>query len=412
MNETKDGKGIVFLCALIAFFMCVVVAGYASVFGFLPEYVNSDLVSVSFATSIFGIASLLSSLIAAPLYRKIGAKTAILICCALLTIYGLALGTVPSIPVMYVVFAFSGFANAVGILTAMGDILVKKFGAEASNYMSIVVGGVLLGCGAGQGVAGIVYDHLGMRLVFLVVFAGSGIISFVLTLFVKEEKAVPIATAADAGQTAKSGNSIFRNPKAWVFWIITAICNGLTLPILNYSTLYFPEFGHLTISTTATVVSLLSICSGIYNLFLNGKVLQKLGAKTACIIIFICMAGVSAFAILYAGIPAMWVLVLMIICYAVGATSSSLHAIVAPIIFGPTDSTEAMTKAGAFQGIGSIIYPVVYANIVTARGISPVFTVAVVMSIICAAGYILLFSIFRKKTDAFSTDALLSGKNV
>ena len=124
------------------------------------------------------------------------------------------------------------------------------------------------------------------------------------------------------------------------------------------------------------------------------------------------MAGVSAFAILYAGIPAMWVLVLMIICYAVGATSSSLHAIVAPIIFGPTDSTEAMTKAGAFQGIGSIIYPVVYANIVTARGISPVFTVAVVMSIICAAGYILLFSIFRKKTDAFSTDALLSGKNV
>lgn len=63
----QDGKSMrtVISCALTTFFMGVASGSYVTVFGFLPEYVGSDLVGVGLATSIFGIFMMLSGLFAA-----------------------------------------------------------------------------------------------------------------------------------------------------------------------------------------------------------------------------------------------------------------------------------------------------------------------------------------------------------
>ena len=402
----KKNTGLVWIVTIFVFFMCFTTTGYVSVFGFLPDYVGTDLVTASLGPSVFGVVGMIAGLVAAKIFRTIGAKNAMLLSAILMIVYGVCMGLFPSVPVLLIMFGISGLVNAIGIVTAAGDILVQEFGLDSAKHMTTVVGGALLGCGVGQGLTGIAYANFGMKAVFLGVIASAAVISAILTFFIKVSPVTAAAGAAAAAAGEVKRSSIFANPKAWIFWILTALAGGLTMPILSYATVYFPNFGQLSISATATVVSLLGICSGLYNLFLNGRVLQKLGVKASCTIIFICMALVSAFAVLYGNIPAIWVIALMIISYAVGATSANLHAIVSPLIFGTADSTEAMTKASSFQGLGLIIYPVVFANIITGSGIPTAFMVAVVISIVCAAGYLVLFAMSAKKAAAHPEESL------
>lgn len=338
------------------------------------------------------------------MFRAIGARNSIIISAGIMALYGVCIGLFPSIWVLYVMFALAGIVGSIGLILPASDILVQEYGEDASKYVSYCVGGLMLGYGVGQGGAGIIYDNLGMRPVFLVYVVIAAVCAAVCAFTIKGGAPVAATTAEADDQRPQAtqgsgGRSIFANPAAWLFWLITAATAGIVLPVLNYGTLYFPEHGTLSIAATDTIISTLGISNGAYNIFVNARVMEKLGPKTTAIIIFAACAGISAFAILYAGIPAMWVLVLMVVCYAVGATSVNLHAVLAPVIFGVDDSTEAMTKASSFSGLGNIVFPTVFASIATARGVGILFPIAVGISVVCLVGYLVLFAMSAKKAE-------------
>lgn len=400
MNEKK--KTPIVICALYTFFIFASFAVYVSIFGFLPEYVGSDLVTVSGSQSVFAAVMTIANLVAASIFKKMGSKYCMIFSGVLMLVYGGILGFLPSVTTLYLAFAIQGIVFSFGGLTSMGDYLVCEYGADAGKYMSVIVGTSLIAQGATQGLAGVLYEKLGMTAVFRYQVIGAAVIAIVFALMLKNNKPVSAAAEDPAAEkqtkASASAVSVFKMPSAWIFWIITAISGGVIIPVLMYATVYFPSFGQMSISGASTLVLVLGLATGVYNLVINGKVLQKIGVKALCVLIFVCAVGINVMAIVYAGVPNMAVIALIVVFYAIGCTSSSLYAIVSPIIFGPELSTQVMTKAAAFLGLGNIALPVIFASIITNSGMKAAFILAIALSVICAVLFFVLFATMKKNS--------------
>ena len=392
-------KGTFYLCVAYLFFIMCASAGFVSVFGYLPEYVGGSLMQVSGANSVMSVLMALTAAVAAVLFKKIGTKVCMIAGGIGMIVFSVMLSFMPNVPSLYIAYAIAGIVQSIAGMTCVSEVLVKTYGAESGKYITVCVGSLLVACGASQGLAGILYDNVGMQSVFMLGSMIPAVAATVLAVFIKTPKNTE-EIAVDANPTGETVEvkkvNVYSNPAVWLFWLATAILVGVLLPILMYATVYFPQYG-MSISGAATLVSILGFATGAFNLFLSAKVLGKLGIKKYVFLVLICCAIVPAIALLYAKVPSMLVIVLMVVFYAVGCTISQLHAVVSPMVFGLNASSEVMTKAAAFQGAGNIIWPLLFAKVITSGGMVPAFIIAIVATVIGLVLYALAFVIMNGK---------------
>ena len=120
---------------------------------------------------------------------------------------------------------------------------------------------------------GNLYENFGMEASF-VFCSASALIVTIIAFFIKEEKVVVTEAEAEAQAVPKAASQskslidLYKSPVFWLILLATFLGNAVLRPLLSYSSIYFPNYG-LSISTTATVVSLLGLASGSFNMFLN-----------------------------------------------------------------------------------------------------------------------------------------------
>ena len=88
MGEKGKSKVLAALCAIYVFFITCTVAIVGVIMGYLPEYFNTTLVSVSLGSSITSLVTVVVSVFAVTIFKKIGNKICLISCSVLMIVYG------------------------------------------------------------------------------------------------------------------------------------------------------------------------------------------------------------------------------------------------------------------------------------------------------------------------------------
>lgn len=414
----SSAKRMAVLTAIYIFFSMGGTAAFVSVFGYLPDYVGASLVQVSLSSSLNAIASALLSFVAASVFKKVGLRMCMLFSGAALIAYGLLIGLFPNLYVLYGAFLLAGVITAFAGIACASNLMVNWFGEKCTPYISMCVGASLIGCGVMQGLAGFIMASFGVSAVFVGLCGSCGIIAFVTALFIKnspqvvtkengssdisKESQVTETEPVTVSMTGK--NSVYKNPAVWFFFLATLVATFMVSPILTYLTLYFPQYG-MSMSGASLLIMIMGFATGAFNL-VGGKILEKIGVKAYTFIVIACMAVVYVFAHIYASQPSTWVIVLMVICYAVGCTCLNISAIIAPQIFGMEASSEVTTKSMGFMFAGNILCPIVIASLVTNVGFSGTWLFAGAAAGVAAILYTAVFSITKKRNAIQSSSVV------
>ncbi len=368
-------------CVVYCIGLFIVCGSYPAVFAYIPEYVGGTLVEVSTSTSIQSVMMAVGGVVAATCYKRLGIKLSMILSGVAALVYAVLLGLMPSVLFCHVAFAVLGAVWGIGGIACVGNLLGRLFGSESGKYMPICVGTGMLTSGVAQGVAGFLFENFGIKLVFLIECGVGAVIMLIMALLIsvpKEETAVEeqsVGGQADES-TAKKPN-VYVNPAVWLFWIGTIVVTIALAPILTYVTAYLPECG-MTVSTAATVMSMLGIGNGIFNLLICGKLMQKMNIKAFVLFESVCFVGAAGMFLVYGQFQSVIVIAAIVLLYAVGCSASSLFLIASPVIFDMETSAQVMTKGTTCQAIGNMVAPILVALFVTSYGYASAYVVAVV----------------------------------
>ena len=406
MEERKKGSGtlVVILCALYIFCLKGGFQAQYAVYGYQTEMLGISLVQLGAAGSVFSIIGVACSVIAAPLYKKFSPKVFMVISPIFIALFGFLYGNFQGVMPVYAANIFASIACSIGAIMAISAVLVNWFGKDAATRVAICIGFQSIGGGTFQTIAGQMYTAVGIESIFRILIPVCMIVALAAALLVKVKpndylKVATVNGPTKSAEKAKPANlkNFYKSPAVWLFFLASLTAYFCTSVLSSFFTKYFPQFGAIDVATAATWLSAMTIIAGLWNIFGAKFTLKKFGIRVYVFLIHGCVFVACGLAILYAKMPSIILLAVIVITGAIATTCYAFYAIAAPQLF-PQNSVEAVTKGEAANRIGGIIGPtVVNAVIASSVGYTGGFTMCIIAAALSMVIYSMMFILEGKK---------------
>ncbi|MEH6942814.1 MFS transporter [Bacillus sp. JJ722] len=305
-------KRNLYICWLGSFFT---VAGMNLVIPFLPLFINQlglhGHQEIEIWSSIAFCSTFITAAIFSPIWGKLADKHGVkpmlirasLGMAVVVTLMGFVQNVYQLVALRFMMGTVSGFLAAAIILVASQT--PAKMSGRALGVLS--TGGVA-GTLIGPVIGGLLADFIGFRQVFWVT-GGFLILTFIIVLFVKEEKTVASKTKAETKVDESEKHPFFWQITLRIF-VLTFVLQAALMSIQPILTLYVSEIAGTT-SFLAFLAGIVTAVSGVSNMIAApylGKLSDQLGPQK---VLQVCLIAVAILLALHAFVGSVWQLILL-----------------------------------------------------------------------------------------------------
>jgi len=314
MKKTiKEQKSVLIILLSNVF---IAFLGIGLVIPVMPSFMNSMQLSgktMGYLIAVFAMAQLLMSPLAGRWVDRYGRKNIITIGLFLFGISELIFGLGTHVSVLYLSRMLGGISAAFiipGVTAYVADITSVQERPEAMGYISAAIStGFIIGPGFGGFIA-----EYGIRMPFFFA-AAIAFVACILSIFILKEPLTKEQLAEISAKTKqtnfindlkKSLNTLYFIP----FIIVFVLAFGLSAYETVFSLFSDHKFG-FTPKDIATIITISAIFGVIVQIFMFGKMVDKLGEKK---LIQLCLITGAIFAVISTMVSGFWA-VLVVTCF-------------------------------------------------------------------------------------------------
>lgn len=314
MKKTiKEQKSILIILLSNVF---IAFLGIGLVIPVMPSFMNSMQLSgktMGYLIAVFAMAQLLMSPLAGRWVDRYGRKNIITIGLFLFGISELIFGLGTHVSVLYLSRMLGGISAAFiipGVTAYVADITSVQERPEAMGYISAAIStGFIIGPGFGGFIA-----EYGIRMPFFFA-AAIAFVACILSIFILKEPLTKEQLAEISAKTKQTNfiNDLKKslNPLYFIpFIIVFVLAFGLSAYETVFSLFSDHKFG-FTPKDIATIITISAIFGVIVQIFMFGKMVDKLGEKK---LIQLCLITGAIFAVISTMISGFWA-VLVVTCF-------------------------------------------------------------------------------------------------
>ncbi len=378
MSQKSNAKRAV-IGACIALFANMGLNSTFSIFlpSFMAEWGPENMATIALSATFGCIMTFIcSTILFAPLLKKLQPRAIFVLCGALAVIYCLICSFANAIWMIIVAGLFGGINLAFGT-HAMGVAAITPyfgdFGAKVAKIIALVLASASVGATAFSFLPGALLGVMSWRSVYLVIMAIVVVCNIVAFLIIPKQTA---AAGADAGagpaQTADiPGLTKGQALKTPSFWLVFVGILFLSISYLGIST-YMPSLltAYGMDQSTASAMQGIMQGVGILFVFLGGTISDKLGVKGLILTTVIpLLAGALIYAFVYPNMAVVWLAVICSVLCVTGAMTSNICPVITAALFGNKDlnAINPIFSGGAFWG-GAALATQVIGRVITATG--------------------------------------------
>lgn len=420
VNGGKQKKFQGYRNMVLCFIYMFVGLGMVSSFGvpyasYFPEYYNTSLSTLSLGMSLTNFLGFLFSILAGPLIKKLGSRKLFLLGAISVFMIPFCYGISNSLVTYFLAFMFVGFNIGIFLHATVQDLMVKWFYDKRSQMIGIALAGGTFGQSAFQFIMGQMLPAYGVRTTFLVFAAIALVVEGLVALFIREPANVGqnalgyerdpeylgtaqvLDKATRKAQLKAASAKLYRNPVFWLLIVAVAFLARSVNSVGDYGTGFLPEAG-IPFTTAATIVSLMSLCTGLFTMFALGPMVAKLGAKKSSYILCIACIACCGLTIGLSATGMNWGIIIgMVLTYAVGMTAQPFTNMLAPAVFGTELAVAANTKFQGFLLGSGIITFFLWAVILERTSYNTLWTIMIAIGVVALVFFIAAFVTAKKR---------------
>lgn len=303
------------------------------------------------------------------------------------------------------VVGFSGYAT-------MSAIVSNWWLENRTTMIAIPIAASTIGCSVYQYVGGILFSRYDVRTVFFCVAmfsAMAGLITNLTLLRHVDPKEIglqavgsekidnevnEIETVQSGGEKNKDIKSMYKSPVFWLF-MFGAFTDATSVSYITmYCTVFFTQYG-MKYTTATTLLSGLALGSGIFG-FVNGRVMEKLGAKSYVALIYISAIVANVSMIIFQHKPSTLLIVIMVVTYILGYQCGTVGNLLTREFCKSENAYNGNTKYIGTMLAGGILFMPMFGVIVDNIGFTPMFVIISVGCFLSLVAYLLAMKMVEK----------------
>ncbi len=398
--EKKSKLAVIGAC--IALFANMGINSTFSIFlpSFMAEWGEDKMATIALSATIGCVMTFIcSTVLFAPVLKKLHPRVIFLICGVLAVVYCLLNSFASGVWMVILAGVFGGVNLAFGT-HAMGVAAITpyfgSYGARLSNIIALVLASASVGATAFSFLPGVLLKTMEWRQVYLVILAIVLLCNIAAFLIIPKQAAPESSGGPEAAGAAAAEDvpgltrkQAFGTPS---FWLVFAGILLLSISYLGIST-YMPSLltAYGMDQSTASAMQGVMQGVGILFVFLGGTISAKLGVKGLIIVTAVPLAaGALIYALVYPNNAVVWLAVICSVLCVTGAMTSNICPVITAKLFGNKDlnAINPVFSGGAFWG-GAALATQVIGRIITGTGSFANGYIAA--AVICVAGCLLLF---------------------
>ena len=399
MSQNSNAKRAV-IGACIALFGNMGLNSTFSIFlpSFMAEWGAENMATIALSATFGCIMTFIcSTLLFAPVLKKLQPRVIFVICGALAVIYCCICSFANAIWMIILAGLFGGINLAFGT-HAMGVAAITPyfgdFGAKVAKIIALVLASASVGATAFSFLPGALLGVMSWRTVYLVLMV-IVVVCNLIAFFRMPRQEQAAAGAGGAAQAAAADipgltrGQAFKTPSFWLVFIGILFLSISYLGISTYMPSLLTTYGME--QSTASAMQGIMQGVGILFVFIGGTISEKLGVKGLILTTVVpLIAGALIYAYVYPNMAVVWLAVICSVLCVTGAMTSNICPVITAVLFGNKDlnAINPIFSGGAFWG-GAALATQVIGRVVTATGsFSKGYLTA---AAICVVGLVALF---------------------
>ena len=398
MSQNSNAKRAV-IGACIALFGNMGLNSTFSIFlpSFMAEWGAENMATIALSATFGCIMTFIcSTLLFAPVLKKLQPRVIFVICGALAVIYCCICSFANAIWMIILAGLFGGINLAFGT-HAMGVAAITPyfgdFGAKVAKIIALVLASASVGATAFSFLPGALLGVMSWRTVYLVLMVIVVVCNLIAFFLIprQEQAAVGAGGAAQAAAADIPGltrGQAFKTPSFWLVFVGILFLSISYLGISTYMPSLLTTYGME--QSTASAMQGIMQGVGILFVFIGGTISEKLGVKGLILTTVVpLIAGALIYAYVYPNMAVVWLAVICSVLCVTGAMTSNICPVITAVLFGNKDlnAINPIFSGGAFWG-GAALATQVIGRVVTATDFSKGYLTA---AAICVVGLVALF---------------------
>ena len=399
MSQNSNAKRAV-IGACIALFGNMGLNSTFSIFlpSFMAEWGAENMATIALSATFGCIMTFIcSTLLFAPVLKKLQPRVIFVICGALAVIYCCICSFANAIWMIILAGLFGGINLAFGT-HAMGVAAITPyfgdFGAKVAKIIALVLASASVGATAFSFLPGALLGVMSWRTVYLVLMVIVVVCNLIAFFLIprQEQAAAGAGGAAQAAAADIPGltrGQAFKTPSFWLVFVGILFLSISYLGISTYMPSLLTTYGME--QSTASAMQGIMQGVGILFVFIGGTISEKLGVKGLILTTVVpLIAGALIYAYVYPNMAVVWLAVICSVLCVTGAMTSNICPVITAVLFGNKDlnAINPIFSGGAFWG-GAALATQVIGRVVTATGS---FSKGYLTSAaICVVGLVALF---------------------
>ena len=367
---------------------------------FMAEWGAENMATIALSATFGCIMTFIcSTILFAPLLKKLQPRVIFVICGVLAVIYCCICSFANAIWMIIVAGLFGGINLAFGT-HAMGVAAITPyfgdFGAKVAKIIALVLCSASVGATAFSFLPGALLNVMAWRSVYLVLMVIVFVCNLAAFFIIPKQAAAQEGPAAGAAQAQTADipgltrGQAFRTPSFWLVFIGILFLSISYLGISTYMPSLLTAYG--MDQSTASAMQGIMQGVGILFVFLGGTISEKLGVKGLILTTVVpLLAGALIYAYVYPNMAVVWLAVICSVLCVTGAMTTNICPVITATLFGNKElnAINPIFSGGAFWG-GAALATQVIGRVVTATG--SFSTGYLVAAVICFVGMLGLFA--------------------